>query len=610
MNTLNRPTIHPLNHRLAVLCLALVCAGATTARAATITVTSTADNGAGSLREALASAADGDTIDFSVTGTISLTSGELLVTKSVDIVGPGPGDLAVDGNAASRVFHIGSGKTVTISSLTVTNGSATLGGGMYNDHSTLTVSNCILSGNSATGNGHGGGIYNDGDSGSATLTIADSAISANRAYAGGGIWNAGVVGSATVTIVNSTISGNTAEGPGGAIFNDSGSGGATVTIANSTISGNSAGSAGGGIFNSGTLGSPTVTIANSTLADNSAGDFGGGGAAIINWVAFSGNATVTIANSTFSGNSASGAGGGIVNYSPSGGSTMLEIGSTILKAGDSGINIVNAGGTVTSRGYNLSSDDGGGFLAAMGDQVNTDPLLGPLQDNGGATFTHALLACSPAIDQGKNFSASATDQRDEGFVRTFDDPAVPDAAGGDGTDIGAFEAQAELLDTTPPIITCPDSIVANATSPTGAVVSFPAPEASDNCSLASVTCTPPSGSTFAIGTTAVTCRAVDGSANTNTCTFSVRVKGAAEQINDLIALVQGLNLKSATANSLIVKLQAAASALSKGNIKGACGNLKDFISLVNAQKDKKQLTAAQADLLICEATRIRSVLDC
>src|SRR5438876_8223193 len=72
--------------------------------AATITVTSTADSGAGSLRAALASASDGDTIDFSVTGTITLTSGELLVGKSVTISGPGAANLAVNGNAAGRVF--------------------------------------------------------------------------------------------------------------------------------------------------------------------------------------------------------------------------------------------------------------------------------------------------------------------------------------------------------------------------------------------------------------------------------------------------------------------------------------------------------------------------
>src|SRR5207249_3760707 len=70
--------------------------------------------------------------------------------------------------------------------------------------------------------------------------------------------------------------------------------------------------------------------------------------------------------------------------------------------------------------------------------ININPLLGPLQDNGGPVFTHALLDGSPAIDKGKNLSGDTTDAR--GFPRTFDDPAIANAAGGDGTDIGAYEA--------------------------------------------------------------------------------------------------------------------------------------------------------------------------
>jgi len=93
------------------------------ADAATITVMNTNDSGAGSLRQALLDASDGDTIDFSVTGTILLTNGHLLVDKSVTVSGPGADQLAVNGNANGRVFYIGSGKTVSISGLTITNGS-------------------------------------------------------------------------------------------------------------------------------------------------------------------------------------------------------------------------------------------------------------------------------------------------------------------------------------------------------------------------------------------------------------------------------------------------------------------------------------------------------
>ena len=77
----------------------------------------------------------------------------------------------------------------------------------------------------------------------------------------------------------------------------------------------------------------------------------------------------------------------------------VTINNAVLKVGPSGHSIVNIG-TVTSLGYNLSSDDGGGYLIGPGDQINTDPTLGPLQDNGGPTFTHALLPGSPAIDAG------------------------------------------------------------------------------------------------------------------------------------------------------------------------------------------------------------------
>ena len=117
------------------------------------------------------------------------------------------------------------------------------------------------------------------------------------------------------------------------------------------------------------------------------------------------------------------------------------IGNTILKAGASGGTIFTAGGTVTSAGYNLSSDGGGGFLTAPSDQINTDPILGPLAFNGGPTQTHRLLAGSPAIDKGKNLGARATDQR--GFARTvdLDDATYPEASGGDASDIGAFERQ-------------------------------------------------------------------------------------------------------------------------------------------------------------------------
>ena len=344
---------------ITVLCAAM--ASVQSARAATITVTNTNDSGARSLRQALADANDGDTIDFSVTtpATITLTSGELLVNKSVTISGPGAGQLSVDGNAASRVFHIETG-TVTISSLTITNGTADLGGGIYSfDAATLTISNSTISGNSAS---YGGGIYN---------------------------------GDSTLMISNSTISGNSASRSGGGIASESVliTPSATLTITNSTISGNSASYNGGGIF----------------IGYNSLG--------------------LTISNSTLSDNSATYNGGIFIDVYSLG----LTIGHTILKAGASGGNIYTGSNPVTSLGYNLSSDDGAGVLTGPGDQINTDPRLGPLQDNGGPTVTHALLCGSPAIEAGDPSFTSPPDydQRGAGFPRVVNGRI----------DIGSFEVQ-------------------------------------------------------------------------------------------------------------------------------------------------------------------------
>src|SRR6059036_3264841 len=101
------------------ICLAVFCSVSMSAYADVITVTNTNDSGPGSLRQALADANDGDTIEFAVTGTIGLTSGELLVAKNITISGPGAENLAVNGNGKTTVFHIASGETVTISGLTI-----------------------------------------------------------------------------------------------------------------------------------------------------------------------------------------------------------------------------------------------------------------------------------------------------------------------------------------------------------------------------------------------------------------------------------------------------------------------------------------------------------
>jgi predicted outer membrane repeat protein len=243
------------------------------------------------------------------------------------------------------------------------------------------------------------------------MTIADSMISDNS---GPGVSNF----TGFLTVLNSTLSGNSAgqSSDGGGILSGTFfKAPAEVIVMNSTISGNSAPDLGGGIAG----GYWGVAIVNSTISGNSAGNSGGAIA--------TGAALIT--NSTITSNSAT-SGGGIYSFGD------LEIADTILNAGASGENIFNNGGTVTSHGYNISSDNGGGYLNGPGDQINTNPLLGPLQYNGGPTLTHMPLPGSPAIDAGDpNFTPPPFhDQRGPCFYRVFGRPRGR-------IDVGSVEVQ-------------------------------------------------------------------------------------------------------------------------------------------------------------------------
>jgi hypothetical protein len=409
-------------------------------------VTNTNDNGPGSLRQALADANDNATIDFAVTGTIALTTGELLVDRSITISGPGAENLAVNGNGKSTVFHIAPCETVTISGLTISNGYTTeSGGGIHNDHAALTLNNCRITGNAAAGN-IGGGIYNDAESQDnvfyATLEVNNSSITDNS---GGGIYNnAEGGGVATLDITDSTLSSNNS---GLAIYSHGwscifcGNGTATVRITNSSITGNS-----GGAIYSDTRAGGGVSLLSSTVSENSGVAVYGGTFA-----------NILVSNSTISENS----GGGLYNISESSGSSVydstmsnngtelsgeggafLSMENTVFNVSPGGHSIISDGfGTINSIGYNISSDDGGGYLTGPGDQINVDPLLGPLQDNGGPTFTHALLPGSPAINAGDpNFVPPPDyDQRGSGYYRVRNGRL----------DIGSFEVQGPLPRPTP-----------------------------------------------------------------------------------------------------------------------------------------------------------------
>jgi len=358
-------------------------------------VTNSNDNGAGSLRAMILSACPGSTITFDmtpghVTSPINLTSGELMIDKSMTIQGPGANLLTISGNNSSRVFNV------------------TASPGVVN-FSGLTISNGQVPGGSS-----GGGILNNS---TAAVNITNSTLSNNSAGFGGGILN---FSTGVVNISNSTLNNNTASPSGGGIFNN---GTGTVNVTNSTISGNTA-SAGGGIFN---VQSGPINVTNSTITGNSATGPSGAGGGIHN---NSASPVINLSNSIVALNTA-GIGPDLVGPMTSQGNNLIG---------------KNDGSTGFTNGSN------GDIVGTTAAPIN--PLLGPLANNGGPTQTHALLAGSPALDAGNNaavtnppFSGVApfTDQRGAGFARIVDGP---DANTTETVDIGAFEAQVSLEDIT------------------------------------------------------------------------------------------------------------------------------------------------------------------
>ena len=482
-------------HALAVSLFLLVLGAALPSWATTYTVTSTADSGTGSLRAALAMAANGDTINFSLTypATITLTSGYLEIATNVTIKGPGAAKLFISGNNASTVFQVDftvTGRGATISGVTIKDGlNLTSGGGIYNE-GTLTVSKSTVSGNFAvppplgTSYTCGGGIYNQGRLTVSNSTVSENGADSDNSSAGGGICNEG-----TMVVSNSIISDNFAGsggGLGGGIYSDNGG---TLTLSNSTVSGNTVGgepgASGGGIANEGTMevsnstvsdnsigtdgdgggitNGGTMTVSDSTVSGNYSGYDGGGGGIYndgtltVNNSTFSGNVgilyggggiyserTLTVSFSTFSGNVACTCGylegGGIL----AGGTLVLK--GTLLASEPNGGNCYLTSGTATSDGYNLSDDSSCSFLTAPGDQNDVAAAgLSPsgLQNNGGPTETIALLSTSPAVNAIP--VAPANECTDAfGSPVTTDQRGVPRPQGS-GCDIGAYElAQAQV----------------------------------------------------------------------------------------------------------------------------------------------------------------------
>ena len=479
----------------ASLVLATFCA-VPAAQAATFTVTSLADAGAGSLRAAIASAnatAGADTIAFQagLTGTITLSSGELLISDSLAINGPGANRITIDANGSSRVFHIDDNgpedRAFAISGLTVTRGRAVAsnddhGGGLYLERSfdqvPLRLTNMVFSGNEAAR--RGGAISVSG----AVLTLVNVHLVGNSVEGGfqpsGGALYAD---RASVTIERGRIVDNHAELVGGGIA--MASPGISATISDTLVQGNTATLSGAGM-NVGTMthlvvrrsafvdnwltsqteggaiyfagvtdaGSPENVIENTTFSGNiSQHDSGRGSALAI----ASGN--MTVRNSTFAHNRTSPdaagtptAGGAL--WVSNGASTRVTVQSTLFadnthgQAGQSRDLTRLTGGAESSLSVDHSL-----FQAMPAIGVITNPGTGnleadaqllPLAYAGGPTPVHALPLASPAVDAGANPANLVTEQRGPGFARAMDaNPCRRPLAA--RADIGAYEYRSDTI---------------------------------------------------------------------------------------------------------------------------------------------------------------------
>jgi hypothetical protein len=174
--------------------------------------------------------------------------------------------------------------------------------------------------------------------------------------------------------------------------------------------------------------------------------------------------------------------------------------------------------------------------------------------------------------------------------------------------VGQLDVPPDIADHTPPSIAVPPGITVDATSPSGAVVTYTV-SVSDNVGVTSQGCTPASGSLFAIGTTTVWCSAADAAGNSATASFAVTVKGAAEQATDLGQTIQGLDLPDGTETSLSAKLDAARAALAAGNTAAACSQLDAMINQINASVPNK-ISRADADAQIADINGIRAAAGC
>jgi predicted outer membrane repeat protein len=272
--------------------LVLSAIGMTTipTRAATLTVTTLANSGAGSLRDTIAAAASGDTINFNVTGTITLTS-EIAFSKNLTITGPDVSLLAISGNNTNRIFNVGGNVTFSLSGVSIINGSAFDGGGIYATDTaaaTINVTNVSFTNNNSVS--RGGAIFSYGSS-----TITNTTFTSNIAGdTGGAIYNAG---GGVVTVSGSVFTSNGATNSvGGAITRNNGA----LTVSNTTFTGNTSTLFGGAVSANGSITLTSVTFTGNTTSGTSTAAYGG--ALYIDQL--STGATMQITDTVFTNNSA------------------------------------------------------------------------------------------------------------------------------------------------------------------------------------------------------------------------------------------------------------------------------------------------------------------